>query len=444
MKVTAETLFSILGASPAGVISIIAEQAQQRDIALYLAGGLVRDLLLGRKNLDIDFVVEGDAIDFASHLADTFGGELHSHAPFGTAKWILDRAAADSMALPLDELPHHIDFAAARSEVYEEPTALPTVYPSGIKRDLGRRDFTINTLALQLSPPTEMRRVIDFYDGIADLNQNWIRALHHRSFMDDPTRILRAVRFSQRLGFSIEPRTAQWMQDARPMLRRISGERLRNELAHILNEPRPAHVILKLQTLGILENIHPAWRISPQLPDLFKRCREHTVPWPTAAPDLPRLYWHIMLMGLASDDVQSIGERLGLRRGLIQSITAAARLIENAARLADPSMRPSQQTQFLEHAPPTALQIAWLALMNAPPARQTIETFVKVWQKQSASIDGNDLKEMGLRPGPRYRMILERLRFAWIDGELESEAEERALLKRLLAQESRPPKNAPL
>lgn len=431
MKVTAETILSILGASPAHVISVIAEQAQQRDIALYLVGGLVRDLLLGRKNLDIDFVIEGDAIAFAGHLAAIFSGTLHSHAPFGTAKWILDRAAADSMALPLDDLPHHIDFAAARSEVYQQPTALPTVYPSDIQRDLGRRDFTINTLALQLSPAAEIWRVLDFYDGIADLHQNKIRALHHRSFVDDPTRILRAFRFSQRLGFRIEPRTAQWMQDARPMLQRISGERLRSELAHILNEPRPAPVILKLQTLGILENIHPAWRVSPQLPALFKRCREQTVPWP-AASDLTRLYWHIMLLEMTADDVQSIGERLGLPRVLIQSITAAARLIENAARLADPSIRPSQQTQFLEHTPPAALQIAWLVLMNEPAAQRTIETFVKVWRKQSAAIDGNDLKKMGLPPGPRYRIILERLRFAWIDGELESEADERALLKQLL------------
>ena len=445
MKVTAETIFSILGKSPADFINIIAEQAQQRDIPIYLVGGLVRDLLLGRVNLDIDFVLEGDAIAFASQLKHTFGGALHSHAPFGTAKWILDSAVAGSMALPLDELPHHIDFAAARSEVYEQPAALPTVYPGDIKRDLRRRDFTMNTLALQLSPPAEMWRILNFYGGITDLNRNWIRVLHPRSFVDDPTRILRAVRFSRRLDFRIEPRTAQWMQDARPMLKRISGERLQNEIALILNEPRPEQAILKLQTLGILENIHPAWRVSPQLPELFQRCREQTVPWQTAAQDLTRLYWHIIMIGMASDDVQSVCERLALARALVHSATANVRLIENAAQLADPSIRPSQMTQLLENIPPTALQIAWLVLMNEPTAQQTIETFVKIWRKQSAAIDGNDLKKMGLRPGPRYKMILERLRFARIDGEIQSEAEERALLNRLLAQENQSAsKNEPL
>lgn len=432
MKISAETILSTLGKPAADLVTAVAEQAQQEDIALYLVGGLVRDLLLGRENLDIDFVLEGDAIAFVNRLAGIFGGTRHSHAPFGTAKWILDGEVAGSMAIPFDDLPHHIDFAAARSETYVQPGALPTVSPGGIRLDLGRRDFTINTLALQLSPLAEKGRILDFYDGIADLNQHLIRALHRGSFVDDPTRILRAVRFSRRLRFRIEPRTAQWMQDARPMLKRISGERLQNEIALILNEPRPERILLKLQARGVLEHIHPAWRVSSQLPDWFARCREQTAPWETAARDLTRLYWHIMMMGMAADDVQSICKRLGLPLALAQSMTASARLIEQAAQLEDPSMRPSQLTRFLENSPPIALQIAWLVLMHSPISRQTIATFMNVWRKQRATIDGNDLKKMGLRPGPRYRMILERLRFAWIDGELETEADERALLKQLL------------
>lgn len=432
MNVSAETILSTLGKPAADLVAAVAEQAQQAETALYLVGGLVRDLLLGRKNLDIDFVLEGDAIAFANRLAGIFGGTCHSHALFGTAKWILDDKVAHSLAIPFDNLPRHIDFAAARAETYGRPGALPTVFPGGIRLDLGRRDFTINTLALQLSPLAEGGRILDFYDGIADLDQHLIRALHRRSFVDDPTRILRAVRFSRRLRFMIEPRTAQWMRDARPMLRRISGERLQNEIALILSEPRPARILLKLQTVGALEHIHPGWRVSPQLPDWFARCREQAVPWETAAWDLTRLHWHIMMIGMAGDDVQSICKRLGLPRALARSMTASARLIERAAQLQDASMRPSQLTRFLENIPPIALQTAWLVLMNEPIPRQTIETFMNVWRKQRATIDGNDLKEMGLPPGPRYRMILERLRFAWIDGELESEADERALLRRLI------------
>ncbi len=432
MKVSAETILSALGKPAADLVTAVAEQAQQGDTALYLVGGLVRDLLLGRENLDIDFVLEGDAIAFVNRLAGIFGGTRHSHAPFGTAKWILDSEVAHRLALPFDDLPSHIDFAAARSEVYAQPGALPAVSPGDIRVDLGRRDFTINTLALQLSPLAKRGRILDFYDGIADLNRHLIRALHHGSFVDDPTRILRAVRFSRRLRFRVEPRTAQWMQAARPMLKRVSGERLQNEIALILNEPRPERILLKLQALGVLEHIHPAWRVSPQLPDWFARGREQTAPWETAARDLTRLYWHTMMIEMAADDVQSICKRLGLPQALAQSMTAGARLIEQAAQLKDPSMRPSQLTRFLENSPPIALQTAWLVLLNEPISRQRLETFMNVWRKQRATIDGNDLKTMGLRPGPRYRMILERLRFAWIDGELESEADERALLKQLL------------
>ncbi len=434
MNMTPQTISSILGKSLADFISAIAEQAQQENMTIYLVGGVVRDLLLERVNLDLDFVLEGDAIAFTHRLVDRFGGSLQSHPSFGTAKWILDSQVADRMALPLDSLPRHIDFASARSEHYEQPAALPTVYPGDIQLDLQRRDFTVNALAIQLG--TSWRR-LDFHGGIADLDRRLIRVLHPRSFIDDPTRILRAVRLAQRLCFMIELRTAQWLQAALPILRQTTGERLRNELALTLCEQRPAPAILKLQALGILENIHPAFRVSPKLPDLFERCREQPIPWETATPDLTRLYWHMMMVGMTADDAQSICQRLGLTQALAQSIRSSLRLIENAAPLKDPSLRPSQITQFLENMnlPPVALQAAWLVLMNKPLAQQRIETFIKVWRRQSAIIDGNDLKKMGLRPGPCYRLILQRLRFAWIDGELESEAEERTLLNQLLATE---------
>lgn len=430
MKIAAAAISTALGESLAELVRIVAEQAQQEDIALYLVGGMVRDLLLARKNLDLDFVLEGDAIAFSHRLASLFGGRLRGHAPFGTAKWLLD--SADKITLPSAHRPHHIDLAAARSESYAQPAALPTVARGDIKDDLQRRDFTINTLAIQLSPAAEMWRVLDFHGGLADLKRQWIRALHPRSFIDDPTRILRALRFSQRLDFVIEPRTAQWIQAALPMLGRITGERLQNEIALIWHEPRPEQIILKLKAIGALKNIHPAWRINSQLPLWFEGCREQTVPWTTATDDLPHLYWHIIMAGMTSADAQAICGRLGLASSLTRSITACANVIENAARLQDPALRPSQLTQFLENRPPAALQAAWLALMDAPDAQQTIANFMNLWRKQIPAINGHDLKKMGLPPGPRYKEILERLRSARIDGEIQSEAEERALLHQLL------------
>ncbi|MCA9915600.1 MAG: CBS domain-containing protein, partial [Anaerolineae bacterium] len=190
----------ILGISNIALIETVSALAQKSGLPLYMVGGVVRDLLLERPNYDIDFVVEADAITFVESLAATYGGDVHSYRPFGTAKWLLDETAAEKLGVKLEQLPDHLDFATARSELYEHPTALPTVYNSGIKLDLRRRDFTINTLAVQLSPQGAMWRVLDFYGGLHDLERGMIRVLHSLSFVDDPTRIIRAVRFAQRLN----------------------------------------------------------------------------------------------------------------------------------------------------------------------------------------------------------------------------------------------------
>src|SRR5690606_19292006 len=193
-SITQETLRDVMGASVATLIEYIANEARALNLSLYIVGGAVRDLLLHRANLDIDVVVESRAIELAEKLRARYGGDVHSHKPFGTAKWVLD---AEALGLPATEIPAHIDFATARSEFYEHPTALPTVYQSSIKLDLQRRDFTINTLAVQLSPASASGQVLDFYGGLTDLREKRIRVLHSLSFVDDPTRILRAVRFEQ-------------------------------------------------------------------------------------------------------------------------------------------------------------------------------------------------------------------------------------------------------
>ena len=219
---------TVLGQEAAAHIQMVAKRAQQADaVNVYLVGGVVRDLLLGRANFDIDFVVEGNAIEFAEGLQGQQGGQLTAFKPFGTAKW---KPTGENEALG------HIDFASARYEFYEHPTALPTVYDSSIKLDLQRRDFTINTLAVQISPVSMFGRVVDFYGGVRDLEAKLIRVLHTLSFIDDPTRILRAFRFERRLGFKIEERTAELVQTALPMLGRITGERLRMNSIYCLKK----------------------------------------------------------------------------------------------------------------------------------------------------------------------------------------------------------------
>src|SRR5262249_2529688 len=226
-----------------GLVRNAAAIAREMGYSTYLVGGFVRDLLIGQANLDLDIVVEGDAIALAERLAAQHGGRVHAHSRFGTAIWLID-----------EDENTHLDFATARTEFYEYPSALPDVERSSIKLDLHRRDFTINALALCLDPE-RYGALLDPYGGELDLQRGIIRVLHNLSFIEDPTRILRAVRFEQRFGFTIEARTAQLIDDARNLLDKVSGQRLRHELDLIFSEAEPERALGRLQQLGVLEKI---------------------------------------------------------------------------------------------------------------------------------------------------------------------------------------------
>ena len=202
----------------------ISSNAVTLGYPLYFVGGIVRDMLLKTPPNDIDLVVEGDAIALVEALRDEFGGRVRSHRRFGTAKWLLDEAVRRRLngGLPAAELPDALDFVTARSEFYERPSALPEVKEGSIKLDLLRRDFTINALAIRLDG-AHFGQLLDYYGGQRDLENGLVRVLHSLSFIDDPTRILRAVRLEQRLNFAIEPRTEELIGDALNMLGRTTG-----------------------------------------------------------------------------------------------------------------------------------------------------------------------------------------------------------------------------
>lgn len=418
-----EQIGRVLGSPVAQLTEIIAQQAQTMGINLYMVGGVVRDLFLNRPNLDIDFVAEGSAIDLAHQLRERYGGEVNSFQPFGTAKWTLDAAR-----LGIDgNLPPHIDFATARYEFYEHPTALPTVYQSGIKLDLQRRDFTINTLAIQLSPATGP--VLDFYGGLADLRSGQIRVLHSLSFVDDPTRILRALRFERRLNFTLEPRTAELMTTALPMLRRITGERVRNELDLLLHEKEPEQGLLNLQARGVLENIHPALQMNEQFAQWFAAVRSEQLPFRLS--DVTDLYWHIWLHSLKP--LEEIAQRLLIGRKMIDSLLDAARLSEHLSDFEREDLRPSQLVERLEGASDNALLTAWF--ISSELARERLQRYMLEWRHIQPVLDGHALRALGLKPGPCYSVLLKRLRNARIDGEISDETGERALLDTLIREE---------
>lgn len=420
----------ILGESVATLIRNIAGYADETDKTLYLVGGVVRDLLLSRANFDIDFVVEQNAIEFAQGLQARYGGEVSGFRPFGTAKWLLNAQVSASLQAK-GELPEHVDFATARFEFYEHPTALPTVYNSSIKLDLQRRDFTINALAIQLSPEAQRGRILDFYGGQSDLEARLIRVLHSLSFVDDPTRIIRAVRFARRLGFMIEPRTVELMNTALPMLRRITGERVRNELTLLLREETPEYSLLELQARRSLDAIHPAFVLNERIISLFQAARTEQFPVQTADFEMTDLYWHLIGCVIGAETLATLCERLMVGQRMAESMLSAAQLVKEGEILR--SLRPSRVVARLRSVADIALLAVWLA--SPAEVRALLERYLHEWRFVKPKTDGHTLRTMGLPSGPRYKVILDRLLAARLDGEVTNDSEETAFLQSLLKKE---------
>ncbi len=422
-------------ALPAGVwrlLQVVARQAQTEKMGLYVVGGFVRDLLLGTPNHDVDFVVEGDAVALVRALRAAYGGDMRSHAQFGTAKWLLDENVARTVGADPDapHWPNAVDFVSARTEFYERPTALPTVERGSIKLDLHRRDFTINTLAIRLAPEP-MGELLDFYGGERDLHAGVIRVLHSLSFVDDPTRMLRAVRLEQRLGFRIEPRTEELIRGALDLLDRVSGDRIRHELALILAEERPLLALWRLQRLGILAALHPRLRV-----DEWLRCAFYALQYARKRPPWASLetFEHWMLTGfslltsrLDAEELEQLGRRLLFSRAYLNHLNDARTAIAHLPQLSAPQ-RPSEVVALLE----PLSEVGWLAAWAAAPtatAREQIAMFARSWRFVRPSLTGHDIRTLtNLPPGPLYGKLLLRLRQAWLDGAIHTEEEERALL----------------
>jgi tRNA nucleotidyltransferase (CCA-adding enzyme) len=402
----------------------------------------VRDLLLETPTLDIDFVVEGDAVALTRALRRQFGGEMRSHARFGTGKWMIDPATWDTISDRLNtvigspgDLPPHIDFVSARAEFYEAPTMLPTVETGNIKLDLHRRDFTINTLAIRLDPH-RFGQLLDFYEGERDLHAGVIRVLHSLSFIDDPTRILRAVRLEQRLDFQIEARTEELIADAVPLLDRVSGDRIRHEIELILVERRPENAFRRLDALGVLATIHPDLHWDEWMVDAFARLRSGLADpvWPELAgvdSELP--YFSLLTYHLPVSALDAVCKRIRVKRRTVDVLHEIAR-IRRRIDLLEMPQKPSQVDEVLHKATENVLVTLWAAALN-DTARDQIADYARRLRHISPVTDGTALKEMGLQPGPVFGRILKRLRTAWLDGEISTPEQEQTLLRHLLGQE---------
>ncbi len=414
----------------AGLILRIAAEARRANLSLWLVGGPVRDLLLGRPCDDIDFLVEDSPRCFARQLCKQLGGRLNPPTPFGTLRWVLDEQVAKELSIPPELLPAHVDFAAARAETYARPATLPDVYRSTLRQDLGRRDFSINSLAVQVAP--EPGPVIDQHGGLADLDAGLIRVLHSLSFQDDPLRIVRAWRFSVRFGFTIEKRTAELMQVARPALGHVTGTRLRNELELLLQEEDPGSALLAMQEAGLLQAMHPAFRVPANISERLRRVLDLQGP-PAPPPRLARK-WHVLATAIAPAALASYCERMLFPPKMTRSLLGASTLLSEADTLAEPGAGTLQIVGRLRKVPADAAWCVW-RLTDDPLVRERIADYLTRWPKTRALSSGHDLRAAGLSPGPAYRRILMQLRIAWYDGEIRSEEEECTLLRQLVAAE---------
>lgn len=435
-----QVMVSSLSPAVWGMVQSVGKVADEMEMPLYFVGGLVRDLILGKPPADVDMVVEGDAIKMVRRLQKIYGGETRSHAQFGTAKWLLSPPIWQNLApgVEVEDAPLDVDFVTARTEFYVRPSALPEVEQGSIKLDLHRRDFTINTLAVRLDG-AHLGELLDFYGGLRDLESNLVRVLHSLSFVDDPTRILRAVRLEQRLDFKIETRTAELIKAALPMLDRVTGERIRNELEMCLREPQRISIMARLAEIGALAQIHPGLSWQMQIAQTYKQAEvvlKDPLWFGILADESPAfLYFALLLLPVPPIVQDEVMARLKVRKSTREDVYSTRSLLEELSSLPKDA-KPSQVVFILREYQSRVLLVALAAVGPDSEVGLKIDSYQRDWRDIRTSINGNDLLDMGLKAGPQIGELLDRLLAARLDGEIRDEEGEKELLKSLIESES--------
>jgi tRNA nucleotidyltransferase (CCA-adding enzyme) len=391
----------------------------------YLVGGMVRDLLLRRDNFDVDVVVEGDGLALANAVAARWGAKVRAHRVFGTAKVI----CPDGLRL---------DVATARTEYYPEPASLPTVEWSSLKLDLYRRDFTINTLALRLAP-SRFGEVIDFFGSLRDLKDGTVRILHNLSFVEDPTRVLRALRFQLRFGFRLGRQTQKLLRNAVRMgfLAQARGRRLFQEWVLLLEEAEPLESLEALEENGVLSALHPGLRLDRKARELLERVKGVITWYRLLYLETPLRAWLVYLLAVC--DVLKEEELAALIDALGVAQTEGAELLEvrdqaHAALLAlrqELAAGTPRNARVYEILHPCRVE-ALLFLMAKTQDDEKRRLVSRFWTHLSGVrplLRGRDLRDLGVPPGPVYRELLDGLLQARLDGEVRSREDEVAWVR---------------
>ncbi len=386
------------------------KEASKLGQRVYLVGGIVRDLLLGYPNFDLDLVTEGDAVELANRIARISGAGLVIYPRFSTAK--------------IKSGDFAIDIATARSEIYARPGALPAVTPSSIEKDLFRRDFSINAMAISLTTE-DYGQLLDPHRGKDDLHSHLIRILHPDSFSDDATRILRAIRYEQRLGFNLEHETARLLKRDIPMLDTISGDRIRHELELIFREEHPEHVIKQLGDLGVLQRINHSLGGNEWLATKFDDARRLGKPG-----ELPALYFCLLAYPLNGEQLNQLVSRLNPSAKLTKTLKDTARLKLHLTQLNKPSLKPSDIYYFLHEYDPLAIKANIIA-EDKPVICQHLQLFLSKLRYVKSCLNGEDLQRLGIPAGTKLGEILEILHKAKLNGEVTTKDAEEKLARRL-------------
>ena len=393
-------------------LSVLRETSRlgsELGIDLYLVGGSVRDVLANAPLTDLDIMATGNAERLVESIRRRGDATVRKASAFGT--WSLTVRGVE------------VDLATARRETYERPGALPTVIPGTVEDDLARRDFSINAMAISLGEDS-WGNLLDPHGGSTDLERGVLRVLHDRSFADDATRILRAVRYTCRLDFRLEPRTESLLEQGLAFLSTISPDRVRHEIERIFREPRAGDMIEMAGRLGVLAAVHPGLRAERKT---LQAIKSH----PQNHARKGELLLGSMVQSAAGHDVEPIIERLNLNSDWAQVVRDVVRVRERLPELEEDEVTRSRVYRLLHgHDLPAVESCAFAA--GHPKVAKWLRLYLNELQHVRPLLDGDDLMALGVKEGPEVGLLLAKLLDARLDGLVESVEDEEAMVRRAL------------
>jgi tRNA nucleotidyltransferase (CCA-adding enzyme) len=395
---------------------------------VYAVGGFVRDIFLRFENYDIDIVVEGDGIQFTRTFSALYPCTIKVHRKFGTGVILLPGGLK-------------VDVASARLEYYEHPAALPKVEWSSIKLDLYRRDFTINTLAVQLNR-ISWGNLIDFFGAARDIKEKFIRVLHNLSFVEDPSRIFRAIRFEQRLSFRFSKLTRSLIENTVKMefIKSLSGKRVFMELQLILHEEKILSIIKRMAEFGLLSYIHPSIQYNVNLKAVLKNCHEVLSWFDLLFLDKACERWLVFFLALTDQlslaDAEALCTQFHINKRHADNVKSAKSQGLEVLKwmLTKRSFKSSDLYRRLNDLP-VEVCLYIMAKTNHPVVKRAVSLYFTHLQNISVHVKGDDLIRMGIKPGKIYKRILDDLHDVVLDEKVAGRDSELAFIRKKYAHE---------